>query len=87
MPIGAFLEEASSQPTSLYPHRAECVWLAVDRRPVLSDEDELLEFLRVAQATEWKKVGVGVNKISRDLLEQDGLRLPAAWRVVEGEVS
>jgi len=87
MPAGAALEGPPSLTPSLHPHRAKCVWLDVDKKPVLLDDEELLEFLRVAEATKWKKVGVGINKISKVLLEKNGVRLHAAWRVVEVEIS
>ena len=46
------------------------------------NDSEILEFLRTARVVSQKRVGVGVNKISKVLLEKDGVQLHAAFRKV-----
>ena len=46
------------------------------------DESEILEYLRTAEVVTQKTVRVGVNKISKVLLEKDGVQLHAAFRNV-----
>ena len=46
------------------------------------NDSEILEFLRTARVVTWKSVGVGVNDISKVLLEKDGVQLHAAFRKV-----
>ncbi len=46
------------------------------------DDSQILEFLRTARILSQKPVGVGVNRISKVLLEQDGVQLHAAFRKV-----
>jgi hypothetical protein len=86
MPCSIRLEQNASRATSLHPHRAESVWLDVDKKALpFQEEEELLEFLRTARAKKWEKVGTGVNQISKVLLEKEGIHLHGAWRVVEQE--
>jgi hypothetical protein len=81
-------EQAPTQESTFHPHRASSTFIDVDGKPLpFQTDEEMLEFLRTAEAKEWKRVGTGINQISRVLLEKDGIRLRAAWRVVEVELS
>ena len=58
-------------------------WQDPDGTPLpFQDDSQILEFLRTARILSQKSVGVGVNKISKVLLEQDGVQLHAAFRKV-----
>ena len=58
-------------------------WQDPDGTPLpFQDDSEILEFLRTARVVTQKSVGVGVNKISKVLLEKDGRQLHAAFRKV-----
>ncbi len=46
------------------------------------NDSEILDFLRTARIVSQKRVGVGINKISKVLLEKDGVELHAAFRKV-----
>ncbi len=46
------------------------------------NDSEILEFLRTARVVTQKTVGVGVNEISKVLLEKDGVQLHGAFRKV-----
>jgi hypothetical protein len=82
------LETETSSSTSLHPHREKSLWVDVDQEPLpFQKDEEVLEFLRTAEAKSWKPVGVGINKISKVLLEKDGVRLNAAWRIVDERYS
>ena len=52
------------------------IWLDAAGTPLpFQDESEILEFLRTARVVTQKTVRVGVNKISKVLLEKDGVQL------------
>ena len=59
-------------------------WLGVDSKPLpFNTDEEVLEFLRTARVVSQKKVKIGVNRISKVLLEKDGIQVHAAFRDVE----
>ncbi len=59
------------------------IWLDAAGTPLpFQDESEILEFLRTARVVTQKTVRVGVNKISKVLLEKDGVQLHGAFRDV-----
>jgi hypothetical protein len=69
------------------PHCAPNTWLDVDGNPLpFQDEEEILEFLRTAEAATWQSVNEGINQIDRVVLERNGVRVHAAWRVVDLEL-
>lgn len=59
------------------------VWRDADGAPIAFDEAALAEFLRGARVVETRKIGIGITGAHRLLLEQDGLRLRAAFRPVD----
>ena len=62
---------------------APITWQDPDGTPLpFQNDSEVLEFLRTARVVTQKSVGVGVNGISKVLLEKDGVQLHAAFRKV-----
>ncbi len=58
-------------------------WQDPDGTPLpFQDDSEILEFLRTARIVSQKTVSVGINGISKVLLEKDGVELHAAFRKV-----
>ena len=63
--------------------RSPMTWQDPDGTPLpFQDDSEILEFLRTARILSQKRVGVGVNGISKVLLEKDGVQVHAAFRKV-----
>ena len=62
---------------------ATATWRDAAGTPLpFQDDSEILEFLSTAKVVTQKTVDVGVNKISKVLLEKDGVQLNAAFRNV-----
>ncbi len=60
--------------------------LDADGRPLsLTSKDEILELLRTGRVTWHRGIGRGINENYQLLLEKDGLRVHAAYRVVDRE--
>ncbi len=77
---------ASPEPTAGAPIVAvpsPMMWQDPAGTPLpFQNDSEVLEFLRTARVVSQKSVGVGVNEISKVLLEKDGVQLHAAFRKV-----
>ncbi len=58
-------------------------WQDPDGTPLpFHNDSEILEFLRTARIVSEKQMNVGINRISKVLLEKDGVQLHAAFRNV-----
>ena len=77
---------ASAEPTAGAPAVAvpsPMMWQDPDGTPLpFQNDSEILEFLRTARVVTQKRVGVGVNEISKVLLEKAGVQVNAAFRKV-----
>ncbi len=72
---------ASTEPTAEAP--SPVTWQDPGGTPLPFQNDaEILEFLRTAQVVSQELVDVGINGISKVLLEKDGVRLHAAFRSI-----
>ncbi len=70
---------ASPEPTPEAP--SPVTWQSPDGAPLpFQDDAEILEFLRTARIVSQELVEVGINGISKVLLEKDGVQLHAAFR-------
>lgn len=71
------------------PHfrmRPDRPYLGPDGDPLpFASDDEVLEFLRTAEVVDRTRVGKGINNPERLVLEKDGIRARAVWRVVDVE--
>ncbi len=76
------LSAASTAPFREGQDRAQ-VWLGPDLSPLPFSEDEILEALRTGTILEREWVDIGINGIDRLLIEKDGVRLRAGFRVVD----
>ena len=62
---------------------ASVTWQDPDGTPLpFQNDSEILEFLRTARIVSQNRVVVGINKISKVLLEKNGVQLQAAFRKV-----
>ncbi len=62
---------------------APVTWRDPDGSPLpYQNDSEILEFLRTARIVSQKQMNVGINRISKVLLEKDGVQLHAAFRSV-----
>jgi hypothetical protein len=74
---------AAAAPTETHRH----VWLDAEGGPLPFQSDaEILEFLRTARVVGRKRIPVGVNRPEELLLEENGVRAHAAFRVVDVEL-
>ena len=75
----SILKEVSSPREAASP----MTWQDPDGTPLpFQNDSKILEFLGTARVVTQKSVGVGVNKISKVLLEKDGVQLHGAFRKV-----
>ncbi len=72
---------ASTEPTAEVPSRVTWQGPGGTSLPFQNDA-EILEFLRTAQVVSQELVEVGINGISKVLLEKDGVQLHAAFRSI-----
>lgn len=62
-------------------------YLGPDGEPLpFASDDEVLDFLRTAEVVDRSRIGRGINNPERLVLERDGVRARATWRVVSLEV-
>jgi hypothetical protein len=75
---------AAGQTATIPPERPPHVWLDAggDPLPIQSDA-EILEFLRTATVVSRQRIPVGVNRPEKLLLQENGIRAHAAFRIVD----
>lgn len=84
--LGAALapQRGAAQGAASPPETTRHVWLDVEGEPLPFQSDaEILEVLRSAPVVSRQTIPVGVNKPQELVLEKDGTRLRAAFRVVD----
>jgi hypothetical protein len=75
---------AAAQAGAVPPETPSHVWLDAGGEPVpFQSDDEILEFLRTATVVGRERIPTGVNRPEQLLLEKDGTRVHAAFRVVD----
>ena len=66
------------------PRTLKTPWLRPDGEPLpFATDEEILEFLQTAEIVSSKRIGEGINKTRKVLLEKDGIRMNAAFRDVK----
>ncbi|MCG6925327.1 MAG: hypothetical protein LJF30_08460 [Acidobacteria bacterium] len=77
---------ASAQDPAVAAERPSHIWRDVEGQPLPFQSDaEILEFLRTAEVKERKRTDTGVAGAEKLLLEKDGTRAHACFRVVDIE--
>jgi len=74
----------AAQAAAVPPETPSHVWLDAGGEPLpFQSDDEILEFLRTATVVSRERIPTGVNRPEQLLLEKDGTRAHAAFRVVD----
>jgi len=84
MALAVPLPAAARAPEADTGSRVKHVWLDAEGQPLpFQGNAEIEEFLRSAQVVSREEIGVGINKMDKLLLEKDGVRAHAIFRVVD----
>jgi hypothetical protein len=84
---GAQASPAAAQAGPPHPGPAPSpIWVGPDGEPLpFTDDASVVEFLRTARVVETKTIPQGINQPERLVLEKDGVRARAAFRVADIE--
>jgi len=84
--LGLGLGPATAQPVPTDPGASSSPWLGPDGAPLpFEDDAAVIEFLQTARVVETETIPQGINRPDRLVLEKDGVRARAAFRVADIE--